>query len=66
MSFQIKEKKKIALLRKCVQILTYEKEDFYMHFTKTHVSIFLILFLTHFVCKYRYDCLIFTKMIQHI
>ena len=40
MSFQLKDKKKITLLRKCVQILTHEKEDFYMHFTKTHIRIF--------------------------
>ena len=40
MSFQIKDKKKIALLRKCVQILTHDKEDFFMHFTKTHIRFF--------------------------
>ena len=40
MSFQIKDKKKIGLLRKCVQILTHDKEDFYMHFTKTHMRLF--------------------------
>mmetsp|Transcript_1833 Transcript_1833/g.3209 ORF Transcript_1833/g.3209 Transcript_1833/m.3209 type:complete len:370 (-) Transcript_1833:226-1335(-) len=40
MSFQIKDKKKIALFRKSVQIITSEKEDFFMHFSKTHIRLF--------------------------
>lgn len=40
MSFQIKDKKKIALFRKCVQILTADAEDFFIHFTKTHIRLF--------------------------
>ena len=40
MSFQIKDKKKIALLRKCVQTLTSDKADFFMHFTKNHLRFF--------------------------
>lgn len=37
MSFQIKDRKKIQLFRKCVQLLTNNKEEFQIHFNKTHV-----------------------------
>ena len=40
MSFQIKDKKKIQLLRKCVTILTQETEQLSIHFTKTDIRFF--------------------------
>ena len=40
MSFQIKDKKKIQLLRKCVSILTQDSEELSMHFTKTDIRFF--------------------------
>jgi len=38
MSFQIKDKKKITLLRKSVITLTQNTNDLSIHFTKTEVS----------------------------
>ena len=40
MSFQIKDKRKIQLLRKCVTILTQDSEELSMHFTKTDIRFF--------------------------
>lgn len=40
MSFQIKDKRKIQLLRKCVSILTQDSEELSMHFTKTDIRFF--------------------------
>jgi len=40
MSFQIKDKKKITLLRKSVITLTQNTNDLSIHFTKTEVRFF--------------------------
>ena len=39
MSFAVKDKNKIKLLRKCAQILTQESETLSIHFSKTKVSL---------------------------
>lgn len=40
MSYTIKDKKKIQLLRKCVVILTQESEELSMHLTRTEIRLF--------------------------
>lgn len=39
MSFQIRDKSKINLLRKCVQILTHERESLTLHFSQTRIRL---------------------------
>ena len=48
MSFKIKDRRKMTLFRECVKLLTSEKEEFYIHFAKTHVSIIWLSILIFF------------------